>query len=168
MYEQVGEEEISDNNLLTTIPRINEEWSLAFEIRPTMYYTTFKQFLNMRRNGEDFHPAFYMMNPDMWRVHFTGPNSVDLPNTAAVDQWTKIEFIQEKREDTHFIVISMNGEEIYNEENSHLTSRQEAENVEVYTNLNQGPQPGFIRGLIVQNRALDENQPQNRVASREL
>ena len=109
-----------------------------------------------------------MMNPNTWRVHFTGPNSVDLPNTAAVDQWTKIEFAQERRGDTHFIVISMNGEQIYKEENPHLTTRQGAEDVEVYINLNQGPQPGFIRGLTVQNRVLDENQPQNRVASREL
>ena len=49
-----------------------------------------------------------------------------------------------------------------------LTTRQEAENVEVYTNLNQGPQPGFIRGLTLQNRVVDQNQPQNRVPSREL
>ena len=88
-YKQTGEEEISNNNLLTTIPHLNEEWSLAFEILPTMFYTTFKQFLNIRRNGEDFHPAFYMMNPDTWRVHFTGASSVDLPNKAVMDQWTE-------------------------------------------------------------------------------
>ena len=49
-----------------------------------------------------------------------------------------------------------------------LTTRQEAENVEVYTNLNQGPQPGFLRGLTLQNRVVDQNQPQNRVPPREL
>ena len=54
-----------------------------------------------------------MMNPNIWRVHFTGPNSVDLQNTAAVEQWTKIEFAQERREDTHFIVISVNEEQIW-------------------------------------------------------
>ena len=42
----------------------------------SMYFTMFKQFLNMQRNGEDFLPAFYMMSPDTWRVHFTGANSV--------------------------------------------------------------------------------------------
>ena len=168
MFQQTDDEEISNNNLLTTIPRLNEDWSLVFEIRPTMYFNTFKQFFNMRRNGEDFHPAFYMMSSETWRVHFTGPSSVDLSNTAAVDQWTKIEYVQEKRGDTHFIVIYMNGVQIYNEENTHWTTRLAAENVEVYTNLNQGPQPGFIRGLTVQNRVLENNQPQSRVASKEL
>ena len=78
------------------------------------------------------------------------------------------EFVQEKRGDTHFSEISMNGVQIYNEENPHLMTRQEAEQVEVYTNLKQGPQPGFIRGLTLQNRVVDQNQPQNGVASREL
>jgi len=162
IFEKSTEFALSQNNLLTTIPRLTKEWVVEFCFKPTNFnYGDWTNIIQMtiggrhgsygdRTPGVFYHPT--QLGPS--QLYFASavnnnPNfSHNLP-APSVGKWTKIRVSQELLNTNKLMYrVIIDGVEKINVENKNTGLFQ---NVKVFAaNPWHHAQPGFVKGLIIQ------------------
>ena len=153
------EQRLRRRQLLTKIAKLNKEWRVSFEVKPSLYKAQKCSVFHMTVGGRGAKPghqtpavwfhqtegiliASYVNGNDSFLKTFKG-----FPETG---EWIKIEISQVKAGSQYVYSIAINGEERFSEEN---TMAEEFFNVHVYASspFFQG-QKGSIRNVTVENK----------------
>ena len=148
------QQRLKRRNLLSKIVKLNKEWRVTFEAKPTSFKDQLCSVFHMTIGGRAARPAvwFHKSKGILVGAYFNGNHSFlktfeDLPETG---EWIKIEISQEKAGTQYIFTISINGEEKFAEEN---TKAEEFSNVQVFAS---SPffiaQKGLIRNVVVENK----------------
>ena len=145
--------------LLTRIAKLNKEWRVSFEVKPTSYKAKQSSVFHMSAKGQagkpgDQTPAvwFHKTKGILVEAFVNGNKSFlktfdSLPKSG---EWIKIDISQVKAGSQFIYTISINGEEKFSEEN---TKAAEFSNVHVYASSpNFIGQKGTIRNVTIENR----------------
>ena len=156
VYSLEEEHQIAKGSLLTTIPKLTDEWRLSFEVNPTEF-TIFGSVLHMTigaKGGKvgDRIPAiwFHRTKGILISTAFRGRAShtiifKQLPTTY---EWTKFELSQSFVQSQLMFNITIGGKNVFYQEN---TKPVELENVKVYSgNPWNPPQKGLMRNLAIE------------------
>ena len=145
--------------LLTTIAKLNKEWRVSFEVKATRYEEKRSSVFHMSAKGQGGKPGdqtpavwFHKKEGVLVEAYVNGNKSFlktfdSLPKSG---EWIKIDISQAKAGSQYIYTISINGEEMFSEEN---TRAAEFSNVHVYASSpNFIGQKGTIRNVTVENR----------------
>ena len=153
------EQRLRRKQLLTKIPKLNKEWRVSFEVKPSLYKAQKSSVFHMTVGGREAKPGY--QTPAVWfhktegiliAAYVNGNDSFlktfkGLPESG---EWIKIEISQVKAGSQYVYSIAINGEERFSEEN---TRAEEFSNVHVYapSPFFEG-QKGSIRNVTVENK----------------
>ena len=150
---------LSKGNLVATLKRLNKEYSVSFEIKPTSFQSGWMSVIHLTigenmLNYGDRNPAVWFHQRGLGNLHICSAingnrNLYKDTNPVQLEKWSAIKISQEFSEGKYMYSINLNGENIFTEEN---TDAREFLNVKVYV---ADPwyevQPGFIRNLRIIN-----------------
>ena len=153
------EQRLKRRQLLTKIAKLNKEWRVSFEVKPTICKTQQCSVFHMTVGGRGARPGH--QTPAVWfhktegilvAGYVNGNYSFmqtfkGLPERG---EWIRIEISQVKAGSQYVYSIAINGEERFSEEN---TRAEQFSNVHVYASspFSQG-QKGSIRNVTVENK----------------
>ena len=157
---------LAQNTLLTTLPTLDKEWRLTFEVNPTSYtYKSFAQIVQLTIGGKS--SAVGDRTPSLW---FHRSRGVYLATTLSgrtsvgrffkgklppIDQWTRFEIKQEKRGTTFFFSFLIEGQELWSIPN---TKPRRFQQVKVYAGSPwYVAQTGSIKGLQIEQKMRGTN-----------
>ena len=159
MYASSKEQRLKRKKLLTRIAKLNKEWRVSFEVKPTSYKAKQSSVFHMSAKGQagkpgDQTPAVWFHKKEGVLVEaFVNGNKSFLKtfdSLPKIGEWIKIDISQEKAGSQFIYTISINGEEKFSEEN---TKAAEFSNVQVYASSpNFIGQKGTIRNVTIENR----------------
>ena len=157
-----GEQEISKNNLLTTLPKMTKEWKVSLEVNPTDYtFSSYANVLHLTIGGMGLGSSAKVGDriPAIW-IHKTRGVMVSsaLNGKAAytktykvippVREWTTIEVSQSLVGTKYFYSISLDNKNVLKVENKKPV---ELTNVKVFAGSPwYTARKGFLRNLEVQ------------------
>ncbi|XP_047137853.1 uncharacterized protein LOC100198704 isoform X2 [Hydra vulgaris] len=150
---------ISKGNLVATFERLNKEYSVSFEVKPTAFQSGWKSVIHLTI-GENI-LNYGDRNPGVW-FHQSGAGNLHIcsavsgnrnlcKDTIAVElaKWSTFKISQEFIEGRYMYTIEHNGQKIFKEENN---DARDFLNVKVYVSDPwYDVQPGFIRNLKITN-----------------
>ena len=154
-------QQLKKRKLLTRIAKLNKEWRVSFEVKPTAFKAKVSSVLHLTAGGKGSKPGY--QTPAVWfhktkgilvAAFVNGKNSFLktfkglLPESG---DWVKIEVSQVKAGSQYIYSIAINGEEQFSVEN-----RKPAEfsNVSVFASSPYfSGQMGSIRNVTVENKA---------------
>ena len=150
------EHQIVKDSLLTTIPKLAQEWRLSFEANPSEF-TKFGSVLHMTIGGRggkvgDRTPAiwFHKTRGILVSIAIGGRASYNkyFHPLPTVGHWTKFEFSQSLVKSQSMFNITIDGKNVFFRENSKPV---ELENVKVFSgNPWNAPQKGSMRNLTIE------------------
>ena len=156
VYSQKEEHQIAKGSLLTTIPKLTEEWRISFEVNPTEF-TNYGSVLHMTIGGKsgkvgDRTPAiwFHKTRGILVSIALSGRASYNkfFHPLPIVGHWTKFEFSQTLVKSQSIVNITIGGKNVFYRENRKPV---ELENVKVYSgNPWNALQKGSMRNLTIE------------------
>ena len=165
IFSSPAEQELSKNNLLTTITRLGKEWRVSVEVKPRSYneWRSYASVLHFTTGGSgsgscarvgDRTPALWL-HPTRGVLVSTALNgkpsfSRNVRNALPVGEWSKIEVNQIFNGEEYTFSILINETTVFSTANN----KPEAfSNVNIYaSNPWARPQNGTIRSLTVENK----------------
>ena len=157
-YSMTGEQEITKESRLITLPQLTKEWKVSFEVNPTDYkYTSYASLLHMTIGGNrgqvgDRSPAIWLHKTRGVLVASTIDGKVSYGKTVkplpAAGKWTKIKVCQVNDGSRYEFSITIGDKKVFSKTNSKPV---ELKDVKVYlgspwyTN-----QKGFVRNLKIE------------------
>ena len=159
MYTSSKTQKLKKRKLLTRIAKLNMEWRVSFEVKPTAFKAKVSSVLHMTAGGKGSKPGdqtpavwFHKTKGILVEAFVNGNKSFlktfdSLPKSG---EWIKIDISQVKAGSQFIYTISINGEEKFSEEN---TKAAEFSNVHIYASSpNFIGQKGTIRNVTIENR----------------
>ena len=156
VYSLEEEHQIAKGSLLTTIPKLTEEWRISFEVNPTEF-TSYGSVLHMTIGGYkgkvgDRTPAiwFHKTRGILVSIALSGRASYNkfFHPLPIVGHWTKFEFSQTLVKSQSIVNITIGGKNVFYRENRKPV---ELENVKVYSgNPWNALQKGSMRNLTIE------------------
>ena len=157
---------LAQGTLLTTLPTLDKEWRLTFEVNPTSYtYKSFAQIVQLTIGGKS--SAVGDRTPSLW---FHRSRGVYLATTLSgrasvgrffkgklppIDQWTRFEIKQEKKGTNFFFSFLIEGQELWSVPN---TKPRKFQQVKVYAGSPwYVAQTGSIKGLQIEQKMRGTN-----------
>ena len=152
---------LAKNALLSTLPTLDKEWRLTFEINPTSYnYRSYAQIIQLTIGGKS--SAVGDRTPSLWFHRTRGvylATNLDGKASAGkffrnklpqIGQWTRFEIKQERRGSTFFFSLLIGDQELWSVQN---TKPQEFQQVKVYAGSPwYVAQAGSLRGLQIEQK----------------
>ena len=160
VYASSKGQQLKKGKLLTRIAKLNKEWRVSFEVKPTSFKAKLSSVLHMTTvKGKGAKPGdqtsavwFHKTNGILIAAYVNGNKSFvktfeGLPKSG---EWIKIDISQVKAGSQYIYTIAINGQEEFSEEN---TKAVEFSNVHVYASSPFfSDQKGTIRNVTVENR----------------
>ena len=157
---------LAKNALLSTLPTLDKEWRLTFEINPTSYnYRSYAQIIQLTIGGKS--SAVGDRTPSLWfhrtrgvylATNLDGKVSVGKffrNKLPPIGQWTRFEIKQERRGSTFFFSLLIGDQELWSVENM---KPQEFQQVKVYGGSPwYVAQAGSLRGLQIEQKMRGNN-----------
>ena len=157
---------LAKNALLSTLPTLDKEWRLTFEVNPTSYtYKSFAQIVQLTIGGKS--SAVGDRTPSLWFHRSRGVYLATTLNGRAsigrffegklppIGQWTSFEIKQEKRGTNFFFSFLIEGQELWSIPN---TKPREFQQVKVYAGSPwYVAQTGSIKGLQIEQKMRGTN-----------
>ena len=153
------EQRLRRKQLLTKIPKLNKEWRVSFEVKPSLYKAQNSSVFHMTVGGREAKPGY--QTPAVWfhktegiliAAYVNGNDSFlktfkGLPESG---EWIKIEISQVKAGSQYVYSIAINGAEKFSMEN---TRAEQFSNVRVFASSPYySGQIGSIRKVTVENK----------------
>ena len=167
MYASSKGQQLKKGKLLTRIAKLNMEWRVSFEVRPTSFKAKKSSVLHMttvKGKGKGSKPRdqtssvwFHKADGIVVAAYVNGNKSFvktfeGLPKSG---EWIKIDISQVKAGSQYIYTIAINGQEKFSEEN---TKAIEFSDVHVYASSPFfSAQKGTIRNVTVENRVDGKN-----------
>ena len=164
IFSSPAEQELSKNNLLTTITRLGKEWRVSVEVNPRSYeWRSYASVLHLTTGGSgsgscarvgDRTPALWL-HPTRGVLVSTALNgkpsfSKNVRNALPAGEWSKIEVNQILDGEEYTFSIVINETTVFSTPNNKV---EDLSNVNIYASSPWArPQNGTIRSLTVQNK----------------
>ena len=161
-FSRTKEHELSQNRLLTTLPRMTKEWKVSLEVNPTDYtFTSYANVLHLTIGGKGLGSSANVGDriPAIWIHKTRGVMISSALNGKAsytktykmippVGEWTKIEVSQTLIESKNIYSISIGEKNVLKVENKKPV---ELSNIKVFAGSPwYTARKGFLRNLEVQ------------------
>ena len=160
-FSLLNEHLLAKNALLSTLPTLDKEWRLTFEINPTSYnYRSYAQIIQLTIGGKS--SAVGDRTPSLWFHRTRGvylATNLDGKASAGkffrnklpqIGKWTRFEIKQERRGSTFFFSLLIGDQELWSVPN---TKPQEFQQVKVYAGSPwYVAQAGSLRGLQIEQK----------------
>ncbi|XP_065653736.1 uncharacterized protein LOC136080686 [Hydra vulgaris] len=159
------ETQIVKGNLATTLKTLSQEYSMSFEIKPSVFETFWTSVIhlttgnNVGSYGDRTPAVFFCENATCpllgcFKIGFvfSGKMNYDIltTNPIKLDVWSSIKVVQKYMYGKYMYLIQLNCENIFYNEN---TDAKELSNIQVYiSDPWHDVQPGLIRNLKITNR----------------
>ena len=168
-YSLEGEHEIAKNTLLTTLPTLDKEWKVTFELNPTSYkYRGYAQVIHFTTGGKggkggqlgDRTPALWIHKTLGVYIVTTINGKPNVGKTLRLgrpplNKWTTVEINQVKKGSSYIFSLMMNNEVLWITRN---VKPSQFSDVKVYA---ASPwfavQAGSIRGLKIEQPGSKES-----------
>ena len=161
-YSMVGNHEIAQNSLLTTLPKMTRGWKVTFEVNPTSHNSrSYVSLLHLTIGGKGTGSGAKIgdRNPSIWFHKTKGvlissalngkvSYSKFHKNLPPIGEWTKIEVSQSLDSSKYIYSITIGSDQVLSIQN---TKPVELSNVKVFAGSPwYSPQRGSIRNLKIE------------------
>ena len=151
-----GELELTENNLLTTLPTLGKEWEISFQFKPSNYDNSgWTNLLHLTIGGDgqiigDQTPAiFFDTGMDVTTSIGANPNQViNISPPPTVGKWSTLTLTQLKFGASTTFSVTIDGVALFSPVEN--PTPQEFSSVKVFASDNFYPaQPGFMKNLVI-------------------
>merc|ERR1719222_85844 len=155
IFSKPEEHQIVQNSILTTLPKLEKNWRITHDFKPTFYTRDGGETLCLMK-GNDWVMSFCITatNTEIgFNSKHCSPARCLIKNMPTIGEWTTIDVMNEELEPGKCtFTVFFGGEEVFKEEKPGTRELIDVCVAATSTDNDRSVQPGFIRGLTIMTK----------------